>query len=264
MITSLKSNWRVYSMEAICLGLFMISACVFATLLEFPQSVVHRQIPNDFLRLVVMGLVMGITNVLLVYSPMGKLSGAHMNPAVTLTFFGLGKVKKWDAVFYVLFQLLGGTLAVVLMDIILGTSFEKMPVSYVVTVPGRYGTAVAFWTEIAIAFFMMLMVLVTTNHEGLSRYTGYIAGCFVCLYIIITAPISGFSMNPARTLASAIPSNIFTDLWVYLTAPFLGMFCAALLYTQLRSNVICAKIFHCHHFPCIFNCGYRKCNAPDK
>ncbi len=246
-------------MEAVCLGLFMVSACLFATLLEFPGSQLHRLLPNGFMRLCLMGLAMGITNTLLIYSPMGKLSGAHMNPAVTLTFFGLGKVKKWDTLYYVLFQLLGGTLAVVMMDIILGSPFEMMPVNYVVTVPGKYGVAVAFWTEVAIACIMMLMVLFTTNHKRLSAYTGYVAGVFVMIYIIITAPISGFSMNPARTLASAIPADTYTALWIYLTAPFIGMFSGAFLFRLFRGHAICAKFFHCRHYACIFNCGHKDC-----
>lgn len=206
-----------------------------------------------------MGFAMGITNTLLIYSPMGRLSGAHMNPAVTLTFFGLGKVKVWDAFYYVLFQFIGGTAAVVFMDIVLGSSFEMMPVNYVVTVPGKYGVTVAFWTEVVIAFIMMLMILFTTNHKRLSPYTGYIAGAFVMMYIVITAPISGFSMNPARTLASAIPAATYTSLWIYLTAPFIGMFSGAVLFKLLNGHVICAKVFHCRHFRCIFNCGYKKC-----
>lgn len=258
MITTLRNNWKVYFMEGICLGLFMVSASLFATLLEFPDSQIHHLIPNGFLRLCLMGLAMGITCVLIIYSPMGKLSGAHMNPAITLTFFGLGKVKKWDAVYYVLFQFMGGTLAVYIMDWVLGGPFEMKPINYVVTVPGNPGAIAAFWTETLIAFLMILMVLFTTNHAKLSRYTGYMAGFFVMIYVIITAPISGFSMNPARTLASAIPANTYTALWIYLTAPFVGMFSGAFLYRLLGAKVVCAKYFHSRSFSCIFNCDYKK------
>jgi len=205
-----------------------------------------------------MGLAMGITNILLIYSPMGKLSGAHMNPAVTLTFFGLGKVKKWDAFYYILFQCIGGIVAVMLMDLILGKPFETAPVNYVVTMPGKQGATFAFWTEVTIAFGMMMMVLVTSNHKAWSRYTGYIAGFFVMGYIILTAPVSGFSMNPARTLASAIPAHNYTSLWIYLTAPFLGMFSGAVIFKLFYGEVVCVKFCHTRHFRCIFNCGYNK------
>jgi aquaporin Z len=256
MIRHLKNNLRVYLMEAICLGLFMISASLFSTLLEYPGSPVHNWMADDFLRLCVMGVAMGITIVLLIYSPMGKLSGAHMNPAMTLTFFLLGKVNKRDLFFYMLFQFIGGLAGVILMDLALGNAFESPPINYVTTIPGKSGEVIAFWTEVSISFFMILMVLISSNYSKLAPYTGYIAGIFVTAYVIISAPVSGFSMNPARTLASAIPSHIYTDLWIYFSAPVLGMLSGALIYKTFSGEVKCAKIHHSHRFLCIFNCKY--------
>ncbi len=243
-------------MEAVCLGLFMISASFFGTALEYPQSAIHQAIQNDFLRLVIMGFAMGLTATLIIYSPMGKLSGAQMNPAVTFTFYGLKKMKINDAIFYSLFQCVGGTLAVVLMRIILGESFEDSHVNYVVTAPGKYGSLTAFIVEIIIAFFMMTMILVTSNNPKTSNYTGMIAGLFVMSYVIISGPISGFSMNPARTIASAIPSGQYNSFWIYMTAPFIGMFSAAAIYQYFKGVVHCAKMHHAKFYDCIFNCEY--------
>lgn len=254
----LKNNWNVYLMEGIGLGLFMVSASFFATLLEFPGSIVHQLLTNEFLRLCLMGIAMGITIVLLIRSPMGKLSGAHMNPALTLTFFLLGKMKGIDMVFYVIFQFIGGLAGVILMGFVLGSSFESPPVNYVATTPGVAGAATAFWTEASISFLMILMVLITSNDHRLAPYTGYISGVFVTAYVIISAPISGFSMNPARTLASAIPSTTFASLWIYFSAPFLGMFAGALGYRIFSGKIKCAKLHHDHSIRCIFNCGFCK------
>lgn len=256
MIQSLKQNWRIYLMEAICLGLFMISASFFGTLLEYPESAVHKALPNDFIRLILMGFAMGATATLIIYSPMGKLSGAQMNPAVTLTFYGLKKMKISDAVFYTLFQCVGGTLAVVVMRVILGEAFEDPHINYVVTAPGKYGPTVAFVVEIIIAFGMMTMILITSNHAKTSKYTGLIAGFFVMAYVILSGPISGFSMNPARSIASAIPSGHYSSIWIYLTAPFIGMFSAAALYQYYKGVVHCAKMHHSKFYQCIFNCDY--------
>ena len=243
-------------MEAICLGLFMISASFFGTVLEYPGSFVRQALQNDFIRLVLMGLAMGVTATLINYSPMGKLSGAHMNPAVTFTFFRLQKIKLTDAIFYCVFQCAGGVLAVVLMRIILGNAFADVHVNYVVTVPGKPGILIAFGLEVVIAFFMMTMVLITANHPKFSKYTGAIAGVFVMAYVIISAPVSGFSMNPARTLASAIPAMQFHAFWIYMTAPFVGMFAAAALYKRAKGAVYCAKMHHSGSYLCIFNCQY--------
>jgi aquaporin Z len=256
MKQALQQNWQVYSMEAICLGLFMISASFFGTVLEYPGSVIRQALPNDFIRLVLMGFAMGVTAILINYSPMGKLSGAHMNPAVTFTFLRLHKIKLTDAIFYTVFQCAGGVLAVVLMKMLLGEAFADSHVNYVVTAPGEPGTLAAFALEVVIAFAMMMMVLTTANHPGLSKYTGAIAGVFVMTYVIVSGPVSGFSMNPARTIASAIPAMQFDAFWIYMTAPFIGMFTAASFYKRVGGAVYCAKMHHSSSYLCIFNCQY--------
>src|SRR5262245_3511463 len=90
----------------------MISACIFAALLEHPSSPLRQALPDQTGRRALMGAAMGLTAMALIYSPFGKRSGAHMNPSVTLTFLRLGKIKTTDAIFYVLFQFVGGWLGV--------------------------------------------------------------------------------------------------------------------------------------------------------
>ena len=104
------------------------------------------------------------------------------------------------------------------------------PVNYAVTVPGKYGIAAAALTEYIIAFIMMTMVLFTSEHKTLKKYTRIIAGCFVCIYVIVAGPISGFGMNPARSFASAFPAHTYTAFWIYMFIPFAGMLSAAELF----------------------------------
>src|ERR1700759_2549094 len=101
MLEALKKHWPEYLMEAAELGIFMISASVFTIMLFPPASPAVHAIASDFVRRALTGFAMGITAIALIYSPWGKQSGAHINPAVTLTFLRLGKVAPWDAVFYV-------------------------------------------------------------------------------------------------------------------------------------------------------------------
>lgn len=254
---ALLQHWPEYLMEAACLGTFMISAGVFTALLEYPNSPVRHAIPDGFVRLALNGLAMGLTAIGIIYSPWGARSGAHMNPAVTWTFYRLGKVKLWDALFYPIFQTVGGIAGVWLVKALLGKIFTEAPVTYVVTVPGKAGAAIAFVAELAIACGMMLMVLWMTNTQRVARFTGLVGGALVFLYITFEAPLSGMSINPARTVASALPSGIWTAAWVYFVAPIGGMLLAVEIYRGLRkgARVACAKWNHDMRHRCIF-CGH--------
>jgi aquaporin Z len=258
MIQALKQHWPEYLMEAALLGMFMISACLFGILLEHPASPVAGAIPDPILRRILGGLAMGLTAVGLIYSPWGKRSGAHFNPSVTLTFLRLGKIEYWDASFYILAQFAGGLAGVVLTRSLVGSLVTHPSVNYVVTVPGARGPWVAFVAEIAISFFLMSVILRISNTRSLNRYTGLFAGALVATYISIEAPLSGMSMNPARTLGSAIPAHVFSSLWVYFTAPLLGMMLAAQIYLWQKGamRVLCAKLHHENAKRCIFRCNY--------
>lgn len=253
MARALRLHWPEYLMEAAGLGIFMISACTFGALLWYPDSPVRGIVAEGAGRRGLMGLAMGLTFLGIVYSPWGKQSGAHLNPSVTLTFLRLGKVQPWDALFYVLAQFAGGVGGVVLSASILGASLRHPSVHYVVTVPGETGVGVAFAAEVGMAFVMMTTVLVVSNGPW-ARWTGLFAGALVVAYITFEAPFSGMSLNPARTLGSALPAMTWTALWLYFTAPPLGMLAAAEVYVGVRSAraVHCAKLHHQNAKRCIF------------
>jgi aquaporin Z len=258
MFDALKRHWPEYLMEAAGLGIFMISACVFATILEHPGSPVRHAVSEPFARRVLMGVAMGLTAAAIIYSPWGKQSGAHLNPSVTLTFFRLGKVLPWDAAFYVASQFAGGLAGVLLMTAMLGSLVSHPSVNYVVTVPGPQGTAIAFLAEAVISYGLISVVLAVSNTRRLSRFTGLLAGALIASYISVEAPLSGMSMNPARTLGSALPAQVWTAFWVYFAAPPLGMLLAAEVYVRLKGfrALPCAKLHHRNDKRCIFRCGY--------
>ena len=246
-------------MEAFELGMFMISAGVFVSLIEYDDSIVKQFIPSFQVRLILIGIAMGLTAVLLINSKFGKRSGAHMNPALTLTFYRLGKIKFWDATFYILFQFIGGTIGVYAVYFIFGKVFSNPPVNYIITIPIKDSITIPFLAEALMSFLLMAMVLFTTNKVSLAKYTGVIAGIMLAIFISVEAPFSGMSINPARSFASAFPSNIWTAFWIYLTAPPIGMLLAAQLYisTKGKKSIICAKLNHDNNIKCIFNCGYK-------
>jgi aquaporin Z len=257
-------HWREYAIEAAALGTFMVSAVSFTVLLEHPASPMRSVLPDAFLRRVLTGLAMGLTASALIYSPPGRRSGLHMNPAVTLTFLRLGKVRVVDAAAYVLAQLTGAT-AVMAVSVWVARAWVGDPaVNFVQTLPGPAGPAVAWGGEAAISAGMMLTVLTMSSSRRWAGFTGIGAGALIALYITFEAPLSGMSMNPARTFGPAAVAGTFAPLWIYCTAPLAGMLVASELHVRLRGThtVRCAKLHHDHRYPCIFHCTQTAPAAP--
>jgi aquaporin Z len=256
-VNTVRHHWPEYLMEAALLGAFMVSACMVTAVLAHPASPVRQALPNEMLRQALGGVAMGLTAIALIYSPWGKQSGAHMNPSVTLTFCRLGKVRPQDCALYALAQFLGAIAGVSAMALLMREVLADPAVRYVVTVPGPAGVGIAFVAELLISLGMMTLVLHVSNHKTLAPHTGLLAGCLVALYITFEAPLSGMSMNPARTFGSAFSAQSWTALWIYFTAPPLGMLLAAELYLRTKgaARIGCAKLHHQNHRRCIF-CGF--------
>jgi aquaporin Z len=254
----MRAHWPEYLAEAMGLGTFLFIACVLGTLLGHPDSLVVHIVPSPLVRRMLMGLAMGLTAVSLIYSPWGRRSGAHFNPATTLTFWRLGKVANADAGAYAIAQAIGGLTGVALAALVVGPALGHPAVRYVTTVPGSAGVVVAFLAEMAITFLLMTVVLRVSNTASLERFTGVAAGALVALYITLEAPLSGMSMNPARSLASAVPAGTWDALWIYIVAPPIGMLVAAELYSRRRGlqGIHCAKLNHGQAGQCIFRCRH--------
>jgi len=180
MLATLRQHWPEVLIEGLLLGLFMLSASSFGILLEHPGSPLRKVVADPLARRALMGCAMGLTAMALIYSPLGKRSGAHMNPAVTLTFLRLGKVRRDDALLYVLAQFVGGAAGMALATMIFGRLLSDPHVNYVVTL-GAHGPAVAFAAEFAISFLLMSVVLRVSSTPRLERFTGLCAGALVAL-----------------------------------------------------------------------------------
>jgi aquaporin Z len=146
---------------------------------------------------------------------------------------------------------------VLVVAAIFGAAFTAPPVNFAITQPGPGGVVPAFIAEFLIAFGLMLAVLYCSERARIAPYTGIVAGCLVAGYIALEAPLSGMSMNPARTLASAAPALHLQHLWLYFVAPPLGMLLATQTHLMLRGANAggCAKLVHTDSVRCI-HCGY--------
>ena len=251
---SLRSHWPEYLMEAGEMSLYMFCTCSFATLLQHPSSPVRHFVASGIARRALMGLAIGATVIALVMSPWGKQSGGHINPAMTFAFYRLRKIAPWDALFYGVAQFSGATSGVALATFLLKGAPGDGSVRYAVTAPGVYGAGVAFAAELVISFILMITVLLVTNHARLARYTPYFVGSLYAVNITFETPLSGMSMNPARTFGPAAYGGYWHTLWIYFIAPTAGMLAAAALFIRARHGTppYCAKLDHANNKRCIF------------
>ncbi len=254
---SIRERLQVYLMEGVEVALLMAGICLGGTLVEWPSSPVRLAIDDPALRRAVLAVLVGLTIVGIVHSPLGKRTGAHFNPAVTIGFLRLGRIRPWDAAFYVVAQALGGIFGVAGCALLLGGRLAAPEIGYLVTVPAA-GSGTAFALEAAMTFALMLVILVVSQRARTAPFTGTAVAIFVALLIVAEAPLSGASLNPARTLGSAAGAGMWTGLWVYLCAPTLGALCAAQVYDSIRGRCVgCCKLDHDCCKPCL-HCGLVK------
>lgn len=250
---AMRSDWRSWAAEAGAIGTFMVVAMAATVVLEHPASPIRQALSDGTVRRVLMGAAMGLTAIGLIYSPPGVRSGAHMNPAVTLGFLRLGRIGWRDALAYVTAQCAGATLGTWLAARLLGSWVSDPAVNYVVTQPGPAGPWAALAGEFAIAFVTLSIVLRVSGHPDTMAFTGVAAGAVVMASIVVEAPLSGMSMNPARSLGPALVAGQFTAFWIYVTAPLAGMQLAAHLHARAAIRG-CARLHHPPHVRCQF-CG---------
>lgn len=246
-------------MEAGELCIYMFSVCAFVTLSWHPASLIRQFVAGVTPRQILMGLGIGSTLTAIVMSPWGKQSGGHFNPAITLTFYRLGKVDLWDTLFYCGGQFLGALAGVAVAAHVLRGALNNAAVHYAVTMPGVYGDVVAFVAELMLSFVLMSTILFVSNHASLARYTPHFAGALLAVFIAFESPLSGSSANPARTFGPAVYAGYWHALWIYFIAPPFGMLAAAEAFLFVRGGVgpFCAKLHHANNKRCIFHHGYQ-------
>jgi aquaporin Z len=258
-VESVRNHWPEYLMEAGEIALYMFLVCTFATFLLHPISPVGHFVHNAILRRSLMGLFVGTTVVVIIMTPWSQQSGGHFNPSITLAFYWLGKLAFWDALFYVVAQFIGAGVGVGVAAFVLRGAPRIPSVRYAVTAPGIFGDVGAFAGEVIISFILMTVILLASNRQPLARYTPYLVGALYASFITFESPLSGMSMNPARTFGSAIGASYWQAFWIYLIAPTLGMFAGARLFLWVRRGIgpYCAKLHHDNDKRCIFRHGYR-------
>lgn len=249
MATAWRRHWPYYTVEAVELAVFISCASVLAVVVEHPASPVRQALGGATTRRAVQGILMGLVVVGTVYSPWGKRSGAYMNPALTLAFWQMGKISGPDAIWYSLAQVAGAIGAAQFWALVLGTWYAHPVVHYATTkpLPRPGGELLAFAAEFVISFLLIVVVLGTLHCQKLKKRTGWVLGGLIACYIIVEAPLSGMSLNPARSLGPALVAGDYHGLWLYCVAPPLAMWLATVLFRRFYqgNSLACAALAGC-------------------
>jgi len=245
-------------MEGIELGGLMLSTGIWGTLVYSEESPLRALGLSAVSKSILMGTTIAATTFLIIRSPFGRRSGAHMNPSVTLAFLWLGRVHRWDAAWYIMAHFTGAVAGMLAARQILGLRLADPSVQYMVTVPGEHGNASTFIGEFLLSAVLMAAVLYSSNHWRLVRFSPVFVATLTILFFVLSPSKSGFSVNPARTFSSALFAGTWQGAWIYFAAPCLGTLSAAALYIKTvgLNRVYCAKVFHDTRSACPFRCQF--------
>lgn len=159
-----------------------------------------------------------------IYSPLGKISGAHVNPAVSLAFWMEGLLRTRDFLAYVAAQVAGATLACLLLAWAFPAAAERVSLGVSGPVTAWHPALTAFAVELLLTGLLISLLFHFLHSNAWIPYTGAAVGVFVFVAALVTSGLVGLSLNPARSLAPALVMGKLDHLWIYLTAPFLGAF----------------------------------------
>lgn len=242
-------HWAPWACELVGTAL-LLAGGLSAIFLDFgPGSPVARHLPDASARLALTGLLFAGTGSLVAVSPLGRRSGAHLNPAVTLAFWTQRKVHPHDLAGYVAAQLGGALLAVACLRVAWGRTARSLRLG--ATQPGRgFGAVEAAGLEALMTAALILMIFLMTSHARTARWTPLATWLLVATLVWQGAPYTGTSLNPARSIAPALLAPWPTDLWVYLAGPCAGALLAAGLFAAFRdTTTVTAKLFHDPRYP---------------
>lgn len=247
-------NWAEYGAELLgtaCLVFFGLSAVVFNMGKGLPME---QLIPNHSIRLLITGLMFSGSGSLVAISPLGKLSGAHVNPAVSLAFWAQGKMHRHDLGGYIIGQLLGAIAGAALLVFVWGKYARS--VTNGMTLPGDgYPLWYVFLAEVSLTCLLVLAIFIFVSNHHLMRWTPFMTWLLVATMVWLEAPISGTSLNPARSLGPALVTRFLQDQWLYCVAPPLGAMLAVGVFRLLtfgQRELLTGKLFHVPHYRCIF------------
>jgi aquaporin Z len=243
-----ETPWAVYLSELIGTALLLLFGLSFVIIDFGNGSPVINFIPDPGLRRLITGFLFGATGASIAYSRVGKVSGAHINPVVTLAFHIKGKLAARDTAGYIVAQFVGAVLGS--FPLLLWGRIGKS-VAFGSTAPGiGYSRIDALAGEVLTTVCLIVGLFVFLGHKKLRKYTPLLFPFLYAGMVYLEAPISGTSTNPARSLGPSVVSGIWSGWWIYFAGPLLGMMIGLAVHRFSwlnRFKVEVAKIYHFEH-----------------
>ncbi|MEQ1588122.1 MAG: aquaporin [Cyclobacteriaceae bacterium] len=234
--------WRIYFAEFLGTALLVLLGLSLVIFMFGIGSPMVDLLPSLKVRQTITGFLFGSIGASIALSAIGKESGAHINPVVTMVFWLFRKIDKQTAIIYVVAQLLGGIVGSLPL-LIWGKMGES--IAFGATVPGvGYSTTTALMGEIVTTFVMITCLLVFIGFRKTRPFTPAIFPILYAIMIPLEASISGTSTNPARSLGPAVVSGQWQDGWIYWIGPMAGAFLASLVCSLLAKRITVAKLYH--------------------
>ncbi|MGH7642632.1 MAG: MIP/aquaporin family protein [Candidatus Dormibacteria bacterium] len=245
-------HWTEWAAEGLGTGILALGG-LSAVCLDFGSGspMVHL-VPSSSLRLLITGLLFAGTGSLVAVSPLGRLSGAHLNPAVTLAFWTSGHVSRSDLLGYWASQILGALVGVAALRLAWGQVAVRLQDGR--TTPHAGVTpAAAVGIEALLTGVLILAIFTCTSSAKTARWTPLGLWIVIGLLVWRGAPYTDCSMNPARSLGPAVISADFSSLWIYLVGPPLGALVTAWLFVKapLGWRPVTAKLYHDAAYPSV-------------
>jgi aquaporin Z len=228
--------------ELVGTALLVLVGLSLVTLMFGEGSPIPSLLPSEGGRRLITGFLFGTTGALIALSPVGKLSGAHINPVVTLAFRLMGKMDLRTALGYIAAQLAGGILGAVPL---LAWGSMGQSVMFGATVPGAgYTTGEVLMGEAITTFAMVALLCVFLGFRHIRPFTPAIFPFLYAIMVYAESPISGTSTNPARTLGPAVISGHWDGWWIYWAGPVIGSVAACAACSALAKRITAAKLYY--------------------
>ncbi|HUZ89900.1 MAG TPA: aquaporin [Candidatus Acidoferrales bacterium] len=246
-----EAHWPEWIAELAGTALLMVGGLGAVTLDFGSHSPIVALLPSHSARLLLTGALFAATGALVALSPLGRTSGAHLNPAVSLAFWLTGKMRHHDLGAYICAQIVGACLGVLALRLAFP---EFATVRYGMTMPGPSITPpIAALIEAGMTSALVLTILVFVSDMRTARWTPLAAWAVITLLVWQGAPLTGTSLNPARSVGPALIALNGHDLWIYLVGPPAGAILATwLVLAGMNLRPVTAKLFHDPAYRSIF------------